>query len=89
MSKQSVDKSGRKKTFEFSPIDEMASVPERLLKPKEAAAVLRLSVSWLAKARMHGNGPDYIKPGRAVRYQESALLHWVKSRARRSTREGR
>ena len=32
---------------------------ERLLTPKEAANLLRLSTSWLAKARMRGDGPAY------------------------------
>jgi hypothetical protein len=37
---------------------------ERLLTPKEAANSLRLSTSWLAKARMRGDGPPYTKLGR-------------------------
>ena len=31
-----------------------------LLTPKEAALYLRLSLSWLAKSRMKGDGPRYI-----------------------------
>jgi predicted DNA-binding transcriptional regulator AlpA len=46
-----------------------------------------LSVSWLAKARMRGDGPSYVKLGRSVRYRESDLLQWLKSRARLSTSE--
>lgn len=60
---------------------------DKLLTPKEAAAFLRLSVSFLAKARMRGDGPRYFKPGRAVRYRESALIEWLKSRSRLSTSE--
>jgi predicted DNA-binding transcriptional regulator AlpA len=60
---------------------------DRLLTPKEAAAFLRLSVSFLAKARMRGDGPPYFKPGRAVRYRESRLIEWLKSRSRLSTSE--
>ena len=60
---------------------------ERLLTPKEAANFLRLSISWLAKARMRGDGPSYVKLGRSVRYREGALLQWMKSRARLSTSE--
>ena len=60
---------------------------ERLLTPKEAAVFLRKSVSWLAKKRMDGNGPTYIKMGRSVLYTESALLQWIKSRQRLSTSE--
>ena len=54
--------------------------------PKEAAHFLKLSTSWLAKARMRGDGPPYIKFGRAVRYDEVALLQWMKSQQRLSTR---
>ena len=32
-----------------------------LLTPKEAAKLLKVSLSWLAKARMRGDGPPYIK----------------------------
>lgn len=60
---------------------------ERLLTAKDAASLLRLSPSWLAKARMRGNGPPYVKLGRAIRYSEAALLHWMKSRVRLSTSE--
>ena len=37
---------------------------ERLLPPSDAANLLRLSTSWLAKARMRGDGPPYVKLGR-------------------------
>jgi predicted DNA-binding transcriptional regulator AlpA len=62
---------------------------ERLLTPKEAAHFLRLSLSWAAKARMRGDGPPYIKIGRAIRYSEAALLQWMKSRTRTSTCQSR
>ena len=55
------------------------AVVARLMTPKEAAHLLRVSLSWLAKARMRGDGPPYIKIGRAVRYAEPALLQWMKS----------
>jgi excisionase family DNA binding protein len=58
-----------------------------LLTPKEAAKVLRVSLSWLAKARMRGDGPPYIRVGRRIRYSEAALLQWTKSRQRLSTSE--
>jgi predicted DNA-binding transcriptional regulator AlpA len=60
---------------------------ERLLTPKEAAHFLRVSLSWLAKARMRGDGPPYIRVGRSIRYSETALLLWMKSRQRLSTSE--
>jgi hypothetical protein len=54
---------------------------------KDAAKVLKVSLSWLAKARMRGDGPPYIKLGKAVRYTEQSLVHWMKSRQRFSTSE--
>jgi hypothetical protein len=45
-----------------------------LLAPKETAGRLKVSTSWLAKARMRGDGPPFIKLGRAIRYSEAALV---------------
>jgi excisionase family DNA binding protein len=59
-----------------------------LLTPKEAAKLLKVSLSWLAKARMRGDGPSFIKVGRAIRYSEAALVQWMKSQQRMSTSEG-
>ena len=58
-----------------------------LLTAKEASRLLKLSVSWLAKARMRGDGPPYLRLGRAIRYSEGGLLQWMKSRTRMSTSE--
>ena len=58
-----------------------------LLEPNEAAAFLKVSLSWLAKARMRGDGPPYIRIGRSIRYTEAALMQWMKSRQRTSTSE--
>ena len=66
-----------KQTLDLSP----------LLTAKEASALLKVSPSWLAKARMRGDGPPYIRIGRSIRYSEAALLQWMKSRQRLSTRE--
>jgi predicted DNA-binding transcriptional regulator AlpA len=62
------------------------SVPV-VLTPKEAARSLKLSNSWLAKARMRGDGPPFIRIGRSIRYAEVALTKWMKSRQRSSTSE--
>ena len=56
-----------------------------LLTPKEVAARLRVSLSFLAKARMRGNGPPFIAIGRSVRYSETALLLWMRAHQRLST----
>jgi predicted DNA-binding transcriptional regulator AlpA len=69
-----------------SPVRSSPSI-DVLLTPKEAAHYLRVSLSWLAKARMRGDGPAYVKVGRSVRYTEQALILWMKSRQRLSTSE--
>jgi predicted DNA-binding transcriptional regulator AlpA len=58
-----------------------------LLTAKEAARLLKVSLSWLAKARMRGDGPPYIRIGRSIRYAEAALIQWMKGRQRMSTSE--
>jgi predicted DNA-binding transcriptional regulator AlpA len=71
-----------------TPSEKPATVIPVLMTPKEAAQRLKLSTSWLAKARMRGDGPPYIlASGHAVRYAESALLQWIKGRTRLSTSE--
>jgi hypothetical protein len=58
-----------------------------LMTPNDAANVLKVSLSWLAKARMRGDGPPYIRVGRSIRYSEAALIQWMKSKQRSSTSE--
>jgi predicted DNA-binding transcriptional regulator AlpA len=53
-----------------------------LLEPKDTAAFLKVSVSWLAKARATNDGPPFMRIGRCVRYSKAALLRWLKSRER-------
>ncbi len=65
-----------------------ASIIDPLLHPKDAARMLNVSVSWLAKARLSGTGPRYVKIGRSVRYPESAIREFIRSRMRGSTSEG-
>jgi hypothetical protein len=57
------------------------------LTAKETSVRLKVSMSWLAKARMRGDGPPYVCIGRSVRYSEAALMQWTKSRQRLSTSE--
>jgi predicted DNA-binding transcriptional regulator AlpA len=58
-----------------------------LLTPREVAARLKVSLSWLAKARMRGDGPPYIPVGRSIRYAETSLIQWMRSQHRTSTSE--
>jgi predicted DNA-binding transcriptional regulator AlpA len=79
-------------TAHLTPAARKSGPPDALthpvvLTPKETAALLKVSASWLAKARMDGDGPPFSKYGRSVRYSEAALLQWMKSRQRLSTSE--
>jgi predicted DNA-binding transcriptional regulator AlpA len=66
----------------------LAALAIFLLTPKEAAKLLKVSLSWLAKARMRGDGPPYIRISpRSIRYTEATLMQWMKSRQRTSTSE--
>ena len=58
---------------------------ERLLRPSEAADKLRLSNSWLAKARLRGDGPRFLKIGRVVRYLEVDVAAFLEGKSRTST----
>jgi predicted DNA-binding transcriptional regulator AlpA len=53
-----------------------------LLESSEAAAFLKVSISWLAKACATNDGPPFVRIGRCVRYSKAALLRWLKSRER-------
>jgi predicted DNA-binding transcriptional regulator AlpA len=56
-----------------------------LLQPRDAAVLLGVSLSWLAKSRLRGDGPVFVKIGRSVRYPRSSLTDYIKSRTRLST----
>ena len=64
-----------------------AAALARLLTPLETAQLLGVSLSWLAKARLRGDGPRFVKIGRSVRYREEAVLEFIRSRTRNSTSE--
>lgn len=61
--------------------------PVPLMTVAEAARFLRVSASFLNKARLTGDGPPYFTVGRCIRYSRSALLSWVSERLRHSTSE--
>jgi hypothetical protein len=56
-----------------------------VLTSKEAAAELKVSESFLAKARMRGTGPAFIQVGRGVRYSRAALETYKSLQTRIST----
>ena len=56
-----------------------------LVSPKEAAALLRVTPNTMAKWRLAGDGPAFLKIGFRVFYDEETLHAWLASRVRRST----
>lgn len=70
-----------------SPSDNL-SAHERWLRPAEAANYLGVSASTLAKRRLRGDGPPFVKVGpRLVSYSKRDLDVWLSSRRRHSTSE--
>jgi predicted DNA-binding transcriptional regulator AlpA len=58
-----------------------------VLSPKEASVYMgrRLSVQTLAKMRLDGRGPRFVKLGSKVGYRRSSIDEWLASRERTST----
>ena len=54
----------------------------KLLTVKELSEYLGISDETLRKYRMRGNGPKYLKLGRAVRYKLEDVLEWLDSQTR-------
>ncbi|HXB77514.1 MAG TPA: helix-turn-helix domain-containing protein [Bradyrhizobium sp.] len=61
------------------------SAPNKYLTTKEAAHYVRLSESSLEKKRVSGDGPEFLKVGKAVRYEQTALDAWMQTDRRTST----
>jgi len=55
------------------------------LRADEAAKILGLASSTLAKLRLGGNGPVYCKLGRRVVYRREDLEAWLESHVARDT----
>ncbi|AHG91862.1 hypothetical protein J421_4325 [Gemmatirosa kalamazoonensis] len=54
-----------------------------LLDAKEAAELVKLAPATLAKLRVVGGGPPYIKIGARVVYEVADLEAWVAARGKR------
>jgi Helix-turn-helix domain len=63
----------------------MSALPEDVLTEMETAALLRISVKGLQGWRYKGNGPKFLKLGRAVRYRRVDLQDFVLKALRTST----
>ncbi|WP_306812059.1 MULTISPECIES: AlpA family transcriptional regulator [unclassified Sphingobium] len=64
-----------------------ADLPPRLLRTKEAARFLGLSIRTLEKHRTYGTGPTYRKIGGRVLYAVRDLEEWSAIGSRKSTRD--
>jgi predicted DNA-binding transcriptional regulator AlpA len=63
---------------EESPMHLVRESPARtLLREKEVAGQLQVSVGVLHKWRRLGTGPNFVKIGRVVRYRQSAVDDWI------------
>lgn len=64
--------------------DTTSNRKETLLKSPEVAKLLGVSNQWLAKARITGDSPPYIKFGKAhsspVRYDLAEVQEWIAKR---------
>jgi excisionase family DNA binding protein len=61
------------------------SMQDFLLSDKEACDYLAMNPGYLAKARVTGESPVFLKIGRSVRYRKSDLDAWLSQKSRRST----
>lgn len=58
-------------------------------KAQDAAQYLGLTESTIAKWRMSGRGPRYIKAGARVLYDRADLDAWLETRKRQNTAQAR
>lgn len=68
---------------------DLATLPPRYLRTKEAADFLSLSARTLEKHRTYGTGPAYHKLGGRVVYSVEDLQSWVNSGSVTSTSDPR
>jgi predicted DNA-binding transcriptional regulator AlpA len=54
---------------------------QRYVDTRVAAAFLGVSESFLNKARHFGTGPEYVRFGRAIRYDLDELESWARARS--------
>ena len=74
--------------IENHPPNFMSNPGSVLYRPPEAAAYVRLSVSTLAKARLRGDGPKFIRlSARAIGYLQTDLDAWLAAKRFGSTSE--
>ncbi len=63
-----------------------SQVNDRLVEPQEVADYLLVPVATLAQWRYLGQGPQFLKIGRFVRYRWSEVERWLTAQTRGNTR---
>jgi hypothetical protein len=58
---------------------------KKLFRPKEVEEIYDISEGYQAKLRCSGDGPEYIKLGSKVYYEEAAIERWLSTKRRTST----
>jgi predicted site-specific integrase-resolvase len=61
------------------------SQPEGLLTPALTGQVLGISPQTLARWRVEGKGPPFVKLGGRVAYRQATLQSWIEGREKQST----
>lgn len=56
-----------------------------LLSEREAAKLVSVSIRTIQQWRLRGEGPPFLKIGRAVRYSVEDIERWIETRRRTST----
>jgi hypothetical protein len=59
-----------------------------LLTPKEASEILKVSIHSLAKWRCQGQGPDYVKTGKSVKYSLDTVGEWITNKTIKTKQGG-
>ncbi len=73
---------------QFTVREQVEETKPVLMATPQAANYLGLSVSTLNKWRVYGQGPKFVKLGRAVRYRVEDLVQFAKMCSKSSTSEG-
>jgi hypothetical protein len=58
---------------------------KKLLRPKAVEEIYDISEGHQAKMRCAGGGPEYIKVGSKIYYEEAAIQRWLDTNRRTST----
>lgn len=63
----------------------MSDLLEKLLDENETSKILQTKVKTLQHWRISGQGPEFIKMGRLVRYEASAIKRFIEANRRANT----